>query len=50
MIVPGLLYGCKTLFLTLREEHRPRVFEHKALRKIFGPNRAQVTRDSRRLH
>jgi len=43
MIVHGLLYVCNTSFLTLREDQRPRVFEHRALRKIFGPNRAEVT-------
>jgi hypothetical protein len=29
--------------LTLREEHRLRVFENKVLRRIFGPKRDQVT-------
>jgi len=29
------LYGCKTWSLALREEHRLRVFENRALRKIF---------------
>jgi hypothetical protein len=28
--------------LTLREEHRHRVFENKVLRKIFGPKRDKV--------
>jgi hypothetical protein len=30
-------YGCKTWSLTLREEHRLRVFENRVLRKIFRP-------------
>jgi hypothetical protein len=28
--------------LTLREEHRLRVFENRVLRKIFGPRRDEV--------
>jgi hypothetical protein len=31
------------LSLTLREEHRLRVFENRALRRIFGPKRDEVT-------
>jgi hypothetical protein len=33
------LYGCETWSLTLREEHRLRVFENRVLRRIFGPKR-----------
>jgi hypothetical protein len=29
IILPVLLYGCETLSLTLREEHRLRVFENR---------------------
>jgi hypothetical protein len=29
--------------LTLREEHRLRVFENRVLRWIFGPTRGEVT-------
>jgi hypothetical protein len=36
-----VLYGCKTWSLTLREEHRLRVFENRVLRKIFGPKREE---------
>jgi hypothetical protein len=35
--------------LTLREEHRLRVFENRALRKIFGPKRDEVTGEWRKL-
>jgi hypothetical protein len=45
-----VLYGCETLSLTLREEHRLRVFENRVLRRIFGPKRDEVTRDWRKLH
>jgi hypothetical protein len=34
-----VLYGCETWSLTLREEHRLRVFEERVLRRIFGPKR-----------
>jgi hypothetical protein len=37
------LYGCETWSLTLRKEHRLRVFENKVLRRIFGPKRYEVT-------
>jgi hypothetical protein len=37
VILPVILYGCETWSLTLREEHRLRVFENKMLRMIFGP-------------
>jgi hypothetical protein len=36
IILPVVLYGCETLSLTLREEHRLRVFENRVLRRIFG--------------
>ena len=39
IILPAVLYGCETWSLTLREEHRLRVFENKVLRKIFGAKR-----------
>jgi hypothetical protein len=44
------LYGCETWSLTLREEHRLRVFENRVLRRIFGPKRDEVTREWRKLH
>jgi hypothetical protein len=34
IILPVVLYGCETWSLTLREEHRLRVFENKVLRRI----------------
>jgi hypothetical protein len=37
IILPVVLYGCKTWSLALKEEHRLRVFENRVLRKIFGP-------------
>jgi hypothetical protein len=40
LILPVVLYGCETWSLTLREEHRLRVFESRVLR-IFGPKREE---------
>jgi hypothetical protein len=37
------------LSLTLREEHRLRVFENRVRRRIFGPKRDEVTGDWRKL-
>jgi hypothetical protein len=36
--------------LTLREEHRLRVFENRVLRKIFGPKRDEMIGEWRKLH
>jgi hypothetical protein len=43
-------YGCEAWSLTLREEHRLRVFENRVLRRIFGPKRDEVTNEWRKLH
>jgi hypothetical protein len=47
---PVVLYGCETWSLTLREEHRLRVFENRVLRRTFGPKRDEVTVERRKLH
>ena len=47
---PVVLYGCETWSPTLREESKLRVFENRALRKIFGPKRDEVTGKWRKLH
>jgi hypothetical protein len=49
-ILPVVLYGCDTWSLTLREEHRLRVFENRVLRRIFGSKMDEVTGEWRRLH
>jgi hypothetical protein len=41
VILPVVLYGCKTWSLTLREEHRLRVSENRVLRRIYGPRREE---------
>jgi len=48
--VPVVSYGCETWSLTLREEHRLRVFENRVLTRIFGPKRDGVTGEWRKLH
>jgi hypothetical protein len=42
--------GCETWSLTLREEHRLRVFENRVLRRIFGHKRDEVMGEWRKLH
>jgi hypothetical protein len=36
--------------LTLREEHRLRVFQNRVQSRIFGPKRDEVTEQLRELH
>ena len=50
IILPVVLYGCETWSLTLREEHRLRVFESSVLRRIFGPKRDGMTGEWIKLH
>jgi hypothetical protein len=45
-----VLYVCETWSLTLREEHRLRVFENRVLKRIFGPKRDEVTGGWKKLH
>jgi hypothetical protein len=49
IILPVVLYGCETLSLMLRKEHRLRVFENRVLWRIFGPKRDEVTGGWRKL-
>jgi hypothetical protein len=50
IILPVVLYGCETWCLTLRQEHRLRVFENRVLRRIFGSKRDEVTGGWRKVH
>jgi hypothetical protein len=50
IILRVILYGCETWSLTLRDEHRLRVFENRVIRRIFGPKRDEVTGGWRKLH
>ena len=50
IISPVVLCGCETWSLALREERRPRVFENRVLRRIFGSKMDEVTGEWRKLH
>jgi hypothetical protein len=50
IILPVVLYGYETWSLTLREEHRLRVFENRILRRIFRQMRDKVAGEWRELH
>jgi hypothetical protein len=45
-----VLFGCETWSLTIREEHRLRVFDNRVLREIFEPKRDEGTGGWRKLH
>jgi hypothetical protein len=45
-----ILYGYETWSLTLRDEHRLRVFENRVLRRIFDPKWDEVMAEWRKLH
>jgi hypothetical protein len=46
IILPAVLYGS----LTLREEHRLKVFGKTVLSRLFGPKRDEVIGGQRKLH
>jgi hypothetical protein len=48
--MPVVLYRCETWSLTLREDHRHRVFENRVLWRIFGPKRDEVMGEWRNMH
>jgi hypothetical protein len=50
VIVPVVLCGCETWYVTFREGHRLRVFGNRVLRGIFGPKGDEVTGEWRKLH
>jgi hypothetical protein len=50
IILPVVLYGCKTWSLTSREGHRLRVFENRVLRRIFEPKRDEDIGGWKKLH
>jgi hypothetical protein len=50
IILPVVLYGCETWSLTVREEHKLRLFENRVLRRIFGPKKDRLTGGWIKLH
>jgi len=44
-----VLYGCETWSFTLRDESRPKMFENRVFRRIFGPKKNEVRREWRKL-
>jgi len=44
------LYGRETWSLTIRGKRRLRLFENRVLRRIFWPNKNEITGDWRKLH
>jgi hypothetical protein len=50
IILPVVLYGCETLSVTLRKEHRQKVFENMVLKKIFEPKRGKIIGRWRKSH
>jgi hypothetical protein len=50
IILPVVLYGCETWYLTLREDHRLMMVENRVPRRVFGPKRGEVTGSWRGLH
>jgi hypothetical protein len=50
IILPVVLYGCETWSLTLKQEHKLRVFDNRVLRRIFGPKKDEVKGEWRKLH
>jgi hypothetical protein len=49
IIPPVILYGCVTWSVTLKEEHRLRVFENRVLRITLTPKKDEVTGELRKL-
>jgi hypothetical protein len=48
-ILPVVLHGHEIWSLTLRENHRLRVFENRVLRRMLGTERNKVIRERRRM-
>jgi hypothetical protein len=48
--LPVIFCGCETRSVTLREEHKLRVFENLVVRNVFGTTREEVAGKWRELH
>jgi hypothetical protein len=49
-ILPATLNLCGSWYLTVRREHRLRVFENRVLRRIFERKRKEFTGSCRKLY
>jgi hypothetical protein len=45
-----VLYGCETWSLTLKREHRLKVFEKRVLRRIFEPKWKEIIGSLRKIY
>ena len=50
IILPVVLYGCETWSLILTGERNLRVFENRALRRVFVSKKDEVPEEWRKLH
>jgi hypothetical protein len=50
IILPVVFYGCETLSLISRDEHRLRLFMNRVLRRILGHKRVKVKGEWRKSH
>jgi hypothetical protein len=50
LTLPVVLHWCETCSLTLREEHRLRIFENRVLRRIFESKKDEGSRGWRKRH
>jgi hypothetical protein len=41
-ILPVILYGCETWYLTAKEKHRLKVFKNRVWRKTLEPKKEEV--------
>jgi hypothetical protein len=48
--LPVGLYGCETLPLTFRDEHRLRVLENRELQRMYGPKKDEIIGGWRKFH
>jgi len=44
IVLPVVVYGCKTWSLTMMEEESLRTFKNMMLRKIYGPKGDEIKR------
>ena len=50
IILSIVFIGCEMWSLTLRKQHRQRVFENRLLGKMFGPRGDEIRREQRKLN